>query len=73
MVDNVYVGINAISKRCRLVGDKQVTVVNDERKQNIEQCKLVFLIDYLGDFFTVALTMSYYNLLFVFFSAFCFR
>ena len=40
MADNAYVGINATSKRCRPVGDKQVTAANDERKQNIEQCKL---------------------------------
>ncbi len=41
MADNAYVGINATSKRCRPVGDKQVTAANDERKQNIEQCKPV--------------------------------
>ncbi len=41
MADNAYVGINATSKRGRPVGDKQVTAANDERKQNIEQCKPV--------------------------------
>ncbi len=54
------------------VGDKQVTAANDERKQNIEQCKPVPPTDHLGDFFTVALTMSYHNLLSVIFlSALC--
>ncbi len=73
MADNAYVGINATSKRGRPVGDKQVTAANDERKQNIEQCKPVPPTDHLGDFFTVALTMSYHNLLSVSLSALCLR
>ncbi len=57
------------------VGDKQVTAANDERKQNIEQCKPVPppQLTIWETFFTVALTMSYHNLLSVSLSALCLR
>ncbi|MPN08722.1 hypothetical protein SDC9_156007 [bioreactor metagenome] len=65
MSDQAYIGINTTCKRCRPVGDKQVTATEYHGQQNVEQGKPVPPANHLGDFLTVALTMSYHKLLFV--------
>src|SRR5690606_7499069 len=42
-----------------------VTAAERNSQQDIEQCKPVSPANHLGDFFTVALTMSYHNVSFV--------
>ncbi len=65
MANDAHPGVDTPGKRCRPVGDKQVTTAKHHRQQNVEQGKPVPPANHLGDFFTVALTIRHHKLSFV--------
>src|SRR5690606_36128606 len=62
MPDNAQVRVKPPGKRGRPVGDKKIAAAENHGQQNVEQGKPVPPADHLGDFFTVALTMSHHKM-----------